>query len=125
MAHSEVRETAAEAVARVLAAKQQQDTETQARLQALREEAERNAKAKAQETAQAEKAKAEKRQQETAERFDSEHKPVMLSAWLSTGGTPEQFDAVWPAMRAQLQLDATRQGEAQARAAQAQLYRDF
>ena len=125
MAGNEVRETAAEAVQRVLAQQAQADADTQARLRALREEAERNAKAKAQETAQAEKARADRRQQEASERFEAQHKPGLLSAWEATGGTAEQFEAAWPAMRAQLQLDATRQGEAQARAAQAQLYRDF
>ena len=125
MAGNEVRETAAEAVQRVLAQQAQADAETQARLQALHEETERNAAAKAQETAQAQQAKADRRLQEAAERFDAQHKPGLLAAWLSTGGTAEQFETAWPALRAQLQLDATQRAAAEARQAQAQLYRDF
>ena len=92
-------ETAEHAVARVLAAKAEQDAAKQAQLQAIRDQAAKDAAVKAKEHADAEQAKAERLQQQQAASFEAEHKPGLLAAWQATGGSVDEFEKLWPAMR--------------------------
>lgn len=121
----EQRETAAQAVQRVLAAQAERDAEQQATLQKLRDEAAERAAAKEKERAAEEAAKAERLQAERAARFDRENKPGLLAAWRANGGDTASFEAAWPALRTQLLQDATRKLQEQARAGMAQLYREL
>ena len=125
-AHTMNGETAQQAVQRVLAQQAEKEAEQQAKLQALRDQAAKDAAVKAKEHADAEQAKAERLQQQQAASFEAEHKPGLLAAWQATGGSVDEFEKLWPAMRTQLQIDTARQQDAAARASMAtNFYRDF
>jgi hypothetical protein len=108
-----------------LAQQAERDAEQQALLQKVRDDAAKQAAVKAQERADAERTKSERRQAQAAANFDAEHKPGLLAAWQTTGGSAEDFEKAWPALRSQLQMDVTRRVQEQARASMATLYREF
>ena len=118
-------ETAEQAVKRVLAARVEHDAAEQAQFQKLRDEAEKAAAAKEKERTAAEQAKADRLREQQAERFDGDHKTGALAAWRATGGDAKSFVEAWPAMRAELQVNAVRRLQQQARANNAALYREF
>jgi hypothetical protein len=95
-------ETAEQAVARVLAAKDEGKKEQEAQWKALQDKV-----AKAQATAQAKQAKMDRLQAQRAASFEAEHRPAHLLRWLGTGGSVAEFENEWPEMLAKLRKDVT------------------
>jgi hypothetical protein len=100
-------ETAEQAVARVLAAKDEGKKEQEAQWKALQDKVAKENEAKAQATAQAEQAKMDRLQAQRAASFEAEHRPAHLLRWLGTGGSVAEFENEWPEMLAKLRKDVT------------------
>jgi hypothetical protein len=106
-------------VERLAAKDREREAQAEARMAELREDARKHQAEKAERERQ-EKAEHARRREASRQAAEDRDKRAMSNSWVAQGGAPGEFEAAWPALRAEMLKARTLEGEHVAREGQRQ-----